>query len=150
MRRGRSRVAIGSGARGIPYQARMAKRLRCGPVIYARYGGDGVVASPRVPGAMWRAALLRRTGTHLCFVKCGSRFCSAPFAALMLRCARDTIPASVATPLPDPPPQGGREKEAARASHPQSLLRKPIRAALLDRALEGGACVHARKPRAEI
>src|SRR6266481_4338622 len=31
--------------------------------------------------------------------KCGSRFCSAPFAALMLRCARDTIPAPVATPL---------------------------------------------------
>src|SRR6266851_1817084 len=45
MRRGRSRVAIGSGARGIPYRAQMAKRLRCGPVIYARYGGDGVVAS---------------------------------------------------------------------------------------------------------
>src|SRR6266851_10059584 len=121
MRRGRSRVAIGSGARGIPYQARMAKRLRCGPVIYARYGGDGVVASPRVPGAMWRAALLRRTGTHLCFVKCGSRFCSAPFAALMLRCARDTIPASVTHPLPDP--QGGREKEAARIRQPDELVR---------------------------
>src|SRR6266849_152930 len=137
MRRGRSRVAIGSGARGIPYQARMAKRLRCGPVIYARYGGDGVVASPRVPGAMWRAALLRRTGTHLCFVKCGSRFCSAPFAALMLRCARDTIPASVTHPHPDPPRKGGGRRK--RASHPQSLLRKPIRAALLDRVVEGGA-----------
>src|SRR5712692_2449111 len=146
MRCGRSPVEIGHGARGIPYWGPMAKCLRCRPVIYARYGGDGVVASPHVPGAMWRAALLRRTGTHLCFVNCGSRFCSAPFAALMLLCARDTIPASVTHPLPDP--QGGREKEAARASHPQSLLRKPIRAALLDRALEGGACVHARKPRA--
>src|SRR3984893_13674838 len=30
------------------------------------------------------------------------------------------------------------------------LLRKPVRPALLDRALEGGARVHARQPRAQI
>src|ERR1700682_3597911 len=49
---GRSRVAVGSGAGGIPYRAAMAKRLRCTPVIFARYGGDGWLASrpSRHPG----------------------------------------------------------------------------------------------------
>src|SRR5688572_604363 len=37
---GRSRVAIESGAGGIPYQAAAAKRLRYMVDIYARYGGD--------------------------------------------------------------------------------------------------------------
>src|ERR1700737_2221550 len=37
---GRSRVAVGSGAGGIPYRASAAKRLRYKADIYARYGGD--------------------------------------------------------------------------------------------------------------
>jgi hypothetical protein len=42
---GRSRVAIESGAGGIPYQAAAAKRLRYMADIYARYGGGWRMAN---------------------------------------------------------------------------------------------------------
>src|ERR1700737_4647808 len=47
---GRSRVAVGSGAGGIPYRAATAKRLRYKPDIYARYGGDDGDCQAAEPG----------------------------------------------------------------------------------------------------
>src|SRR5712664_913954 len=73
----------------------MAKRLRCGPVIYARYGGGWGGRQPAVGSEASSSPPPCGEGSGVGVSRHSA--CGHP-------------------PLPDPPPQGGREQESALAS----------------------------------